>query len=118
MFPKSFNITFWWSFTYEKVIIKTLDKSDLILIKMHIFQKNEFSPNPMIYILFVNKLIDPHSKKLSLFRNVNRMKHCHRIMISRFHINVQGELRYSFSEQETLIHWVCPIKMTLFYSIK
>lgn len=62
---------FQWCFTYEKGIVKTLDKSDLIF-KIHIFQKdNFFFSNPMIYILFVNKLIDPHSKTHSLFRNVN-----------------------------------------------
>ena len=68
-------------------MVKTLDKSYLISVKIHIFQEDGFSPTPMIYMLFVNKFIDPHGKKHFLFRNVSRMKHCHRIMISCFHIN-------------------------------
>lgn len=52
-------------------MVKILDKSDLISVKIHIFQKDGFSPTPMIYMLFVNKFIDPHGKKHFLFRNVS-----------------------------------------------
>lgn len=71
---KRVNIHFQWYFTYKKGIVKTLDKSDLISLKMHIFQKDGFPPTPIIYMPFVNKFIDPHRKKYSLFRNVSRMK--------------------------------------------